>query len=401
MSTLTEEYGGIPSTDDIDSLFIYHIGDVEVNNMDKTNESTGINVKGDDLDSFCGQIVNARGREVEVSLKATNGRMEISTPIAENSESEAKRSLDDTVSSQTSVSSSVGSLNCTNHDTSFVGSAPHELLDIGLDGSVVSGSDSYASCQGHIQISGVIVVQEICNQDTDGHMSSEKCNEAATILQQGEMKRYFQVVNSQHEVEFLAQKQHCQPQESFSNSCDDVKGNSVVTKAAEPDSKLQAFGLLEFPTEKLKGTPRVKKAKAESKKAKAFDWDSLRKEVCHNGYMSKRSKDRMDSLDWDAVRWSDVREISETIRERGMNNVLAERIKNLQNYMLENTEFQEGEMEKALVAITNEAASIPMPKLKNVKRLRTEHLLMQLEPREYDDPCPYLLSIWSPGKQMS
>ncbi|RWV97550.1 hypothetical protein GW17_00039657 [Ensete ventricosum] len=215
------------------------------------------------------------------------------------------------------------------------------------------------------------------------------------------MKRYFQVVNSQHEVEFLAQKQHCQPQESFSNSCDDVKGNSVVTKAAEPDSKLQAFGLLEFPTEKLKGTPRVKKAKAESKKAKAFDWDSLRKEVCHNGYMSKRSKDRMDSLDWDAVRWSDVREISETIRERGMNNVLAERIKNLQNYMLENTEFQEGEMEKALVAITNEAASIPMPKLKNVKRLRTEHLLMQLEPREYDDPCPYLLSIWSPGKQMS
>ncbi|CAD5182950.1 protein ROS1C-like [Musa acuminata AAA Group] len=788
MSTLTEEYGSIPFTDDIDSLFVCHIGDVEVNKMDKANESTRINVKGDDLDNFFGQIVHAQGREVEVSLEAPNGRIEISIPIAENSESEAKRSLDDAVSSQTSVSSSVGSLNCTNHDTSFVGLTPHELLDIGLNGSVVSGSHSYASCQGHIQISGVNVVQEICNQDNDGNMLSEKCgaldqeseeergivdglnshgdpcqeisstsnyqvncsrnfsscvpivasessdsdnienadvikmksissllssdpgsnnthnklvqrsfkdssmetdsesrqrsssmsnvtvshdtcpsaikqtskslvfsnaDEITTILQQGEMKQYFQVVNSQHEVEFLAQKQHCQPQESFSNSCDDGKGNSMVTKAVEPDSKVQAFGLLEFPTEKLKGTPRVKKTKAESQKAKTFDWDSLRKEVCHNGYMSERSKDRMDSLDWDAVRCSDIREISETIRERGMNNVLAERIKdflnrllkdhgsldlewlrnvppdkakdyllsirglglksvecvrlltlhqhafpvdtnvgricvrlgwvplqplpeslqlhlldlypvletiqkylwprlctldqrtlyelhyqmitfgkvfctkskpncnacpmrgdcrhfasafasarlalpgpeerrlvkstvpnasethqttifdpmplsqieescflrgirstnepiieeppspehefqgtleneieevfyedpceiptinlnleeftqNLQNYMLENMELQEGEIEKALVAITNEAASIPMPKLKNVKRLRTEHLVYELpdahplleglEPREYDDPCPYLLGIWAPGE---
>jgi len=46
---------------------------------------------------------------------------------------------------------------------------------------------------------------------------------------------------------------------------------------------------------------------------------------------------------------------------------------NLQNYMQENMELQEGEMSKALVALHPGAACIPTPKLKNVSRLRTEH----------------------------
>lgn len=46
---------------------------------------------------------------------------------------------------------------------------------------------------------------------------------------------------------------------------------------------------------------------------------------------------------------------------------------NLQNYMQEKMELQEGDMSKALVALNPEAASIPTPKLKNVSRLRTEH----------------------------
>nr|CAD1823014.1 unnamed protein product [Ananas comosus var. bracteatus] len=82
---------------------------------------------------------------------------------------------------------------------------------------------------------------------------------------------------------------------------------------------------------------------------------------------------------------------------------------NLQNYMqANNMELQEADMSKALVALTPEAASIPMPKLKNISRLRTEHqvyelpdshpLLQGLEQREPDDPCPYLLAIWTPGE---
>ncbi|XP_051131165.1 DNA glycosylase/AP lyase ROS1-like [Andrographis paniculata] len=80
---------------------------------------------------------------------------------------------------------------------------------------------------------------------------------------------------------------------------------------------------------------------------------------------------------------------------------------NLQKLIQQN-ELQEGEMSKALVALTPEAASIPVPKLKNVSRLRTEHqvyelpdshpLLQGMDKREPDDPCPYLLAIWTPGE---
>lgn len=65
-------------------------------------------------------------------------------------------------------------------------------------------------------------------------------------------------------------------------------------------------------------------------------------------------------------------------------------------------------MSKALVSLTPEAASIPTPKLKNINRLRTEHhvyelpdthpLLKGLDKREPDDPCSYLLAIWTPGE---
>ncbi|XP_074269131.1 DNA glycosylase/AP lyase ROS1-like [Silene latifolia] len=76
----------------------------------------------------------------------------------------------------------------------------------------------------------------------------------------------------------------------------------------------------------------------------------------------------------------------------------------LQNFMLQ----EAGMSSNALVALTAEAASIPTPKLKNINRLRTEHhvyelpdthpLLHGLEKREPDDPCSYLLAIWTPGE---
>ncbi|KAJ1418870.1 Permuted single zf-CXXC unit [Sesbania bispinosa] len=81
---------------------------------------------------------------------------------------------------------------------------------------------------------------------------------------------------------------------------------------------------------------------------------------------------------------------------------------NLQNYMQENMELQEGEMSKALVALNSEVAHIPTPKLKNVSRLRTEHSVYELpdshhllegwDKREPDDPGKYLLAIWTPGE---
>ncbi|XP_047322893.1 DNA glycosylase/AP lyase ROS1-like isoform X2 [Impatiens glandulifera] len=81
---------------------------------------------------------------------------------------------------------------------------------------------------------------------------------------------------------------------------------------------------------------------------------------------------------------------------------------NIQNFIQQNMELQDSNMSKALVALTAEAASIPIPKLKNVSQLRTEHLVYELpdshclldgmDRREPDDPSPYLLAIWTPGE---
>ncbi|KAL7147119.1 hypothetical protein ABFS83_06G087000 [Erythranthe nasuta] len=81
---------------------------------------------------------------------------------------------------------------------------------------------------------------------------------------------------------------------------------------------------------------------------------------------------------------------------------------NLQSFMQEQMEMGESDMSKALVALNPELASIPIPKLKHISRLRTEHqvyelpdshpLLKAMDRREADDPSPYLLAIWTPGE---
>ncbi|WCJ19185.1 HhH-GPD base excision DNA repair family protein [Euphorbia peplus] len=72
---------------------------------------------------------------------------------------------------------------------------------------------------------------------------------------------------------------------------------------------------------------RKEKGKANSNKKDAIDWDSLRKQVIADGKMKEKSKDAMDSLDYEAIRRANVNQIADTIRERGMNNMLAERMK--------------------------------------------------------------------------
>ncbi|XP_059645939.1 protein ROS1A-like [Cornus florida] len=73
------------------------------------------------------------------------------------------------------------------------------------------------------------------------------------------------------------------------------------------------------------GTLRTKKSKVEGKQEKPINWDDLRK--TYSSGARKTSGDAMDSLDWEAVRQAPVEVVSKTIVERGMNNVLATRIK--------------------------------------------------------------------------
>ncbi|XP_057789395.1 protein ROS1A-like [Salvia miltiorrhiza] len=81
---------------------------------------------------------------------------------------------------------------------------------------------------------------------------------------------------------------------------------------------------------------------------------------------------------------------------------------NLKSFIQENKEIQEGDMSRAIIALSPQLASIPTPKLKHVSRLRTEHqvyelpdshpLLEGMDRREPDDPSPYLLALWTPGE---
>ncbi|XP_039838094.1 protein ROS1C-like isoform X3 [Panicum virgatum] len=80
---------------------------------------------------------------------------------------------------------------------------------------------------------------------------------------------------------------------------------------------------------------RPKKTRTTSKKnTENFDWDKLRRQACSEDHMKKRSCERRDSVDWEAVRCADVQRISHAIRERGMNNILAERIQNFLNRLV-------------------------------------------------------------------
>ncbi|XP_051207248.1 protein ROS1C isoform X1 [Lolium perenne] len=78
-----------------------------------------------------------------------------------------------------------------------------------------------------------------------------------------------------------------------------------------------------------------KKTRTTKKKdTENFDWDKFRRKACDDGYMNERTFERRDSVDWEAVRCADVRRISHAIRDRGMNNVLAERIQSFLNRLV-------------------------------------------------------------------
>nr|GLL40105.1 protein ROS1-like [Ipomoea trifida] len=75
----------------------------------------------------------------------------------------------------------------------------------------------------------------------------------------------------------------------------------------------------------------ARKRKSEGDRKVVFDWDSLRRQVQSKGERKERSKNTMDSIDYEAIRCAEVKDISDAIRERGMNNMLAERIKDFLN----------------------------------------------------------------------
>lgn len=100
--------------------------------------------------------------------------------------------------------------------------------------------------------------------------------------------------------------------------------NSKVSEHKEVNSnKNNLYG---HPGNMVNGA-KAKGGRPRKEKETQVDWDHLRKKANTAGRERARPTNTRDSVDWDAVRCADVNEIADTIKERGMNNMLAERIK--------------------------------------------------------------------------
>ncbi|XWS52907.1 hypothetical protein CRYUN_Cryun11dG0112700 [Craigia yunnanensis] len=92
-----------------------------------------------------------------------------------------------------------------------------------------------------------------------------------------------------------------------------------------PKAKKHDFSSMNF-DKKSKSTSRKKNKKAKDK----FDWDSLRIRYS----TGQRSSDQMDSVNWEAVRLADVKDLASVIEKRGQHFVLAENIQKLLNKLV-------------------------------------------------------------------
>lgn len=162
-------------------------------------------------------------------------------------------------------------------------------------------------------------VSSICLIQQDRNSIHLQQRESGAELHKGRAKN---AVETQAEIQKCGTVEHC----SSSHNADQ-RNDLVPGGVTESNLINEAYGTQKVSAETQNNASNSKKVKVETEKKKTYDWDSLRRQVYHNSPKKERSSDAMDSLDYEAVRDADVNEISNTIRERGMNNMLAERIK--------------------------------------------------------------------------
>ncbi|XP_009379777.2 DNA glycosylase/AP lyase ROS1 isoform X1 [Musa acuminata AAA Group] len=131
-----------------------------------------------------------------------------------------------------------------------------------------------------------------------------------------------------------AQMQNFGTQQNIQNFYSKQRNQLEVSDEVKTILEDEACNLQIVSDETTKVELKEKKIKDNTERKGAYDWDILRKNIHQNGTRKERTRDTLDSLDWEAVRCAEVNEISETIRERGMNNKLAARIKDFLNRLV-------------------------------------------------------------------
>ncbi|KAJ4748195.1 demeter-like protein 3 [Rhynchospora pubera] len=129
----------------------------------------------------------------------------------------------------------------------------------------------------------------------------------------------------------------------------ECKSDSEWTKSCHAEKSTSVANIVDTHVEvRAKKKPKVGSKSCEANKANIqqkkgwkvgsehIDWDALRKEAIQHGYTSEvRGVKTEDAADWDAVRQADVNEVAKAIHARGQDNVLAERIQNFLNRVVE------------------------------------------------------------------
>ncbi|URE45550.1 hypothetical protein MUK42_26453 [Musa troglodytarum] len=131
-----------------------------------------------------------------------------------------------------------------------------------------------------------------------------------------------------------AQMQNFCTEQNIQNYYNKQRNQLEVSDGVKTILEDEACNLQIVSDETTKVELKEKKIKDNTERKGAYDWDILRKSIHQNGSRKERTRDTLDSLDWEAVRCAEVNEISETIRERGMNNKLAARIKDFLNRLV-------------------------------------------------------------------
>ncbi|PQQ18981.1 transcriptional activator DEMETER-like isoform X1 [Prunus yedoensis var. nudiflora] len=194
--------------------------------------------------------------------------------------------------------------------------------------------------------------QSTDQQNNSQPRSSNGCNQPSYYSHQCEGNQNFQLektsvrepvkpLNHFRERRVVACSMSQNVNELKKNSCSVVDSISVVNKQVHMenqsvDSNLQEqlYSYGQSHNEANTNISKGRKGRAGSDKKNAVDWDMLRKQAQANGRKKERNKETMDSLDYEALINANVKDISDAIKERGMNNMLAERIQEFLNRLV-------------------------------------------------------------------
>jgi len=164
---------------------------------------------------------------------------------------------------------------------------------------------------------------------SDAPQNTERAGSSSEIDLEGEYRTSFMKLLQGVQVS-LEDSNQVSPNMSPGDCSSEIKGFQSMKEptkssvdSSEPGCCSQQDGDVlscQKPTLKEKGKKVLKEEK------KAFDWDCLRREAQARAGIREKTRSTMDTVDWKAIRAADVKEVAETIKSRGMNHKLAERI---------------------------------------------------------------------------